>query len=707
MDTGLIEAEVHDKDFFAYERPTAAFHNVVLSEPAQRRMAVKVIAAVRPNMLFVLADETGVGYQQRMCGIFGFVAKPDAPLKAPLARTLLGDLFHLSEPRGQEASGLAIAGAGRIEVFKRGMAPGQMIRTTDYRRFLDNALADTAGSPLAAIGHCRLVTNGAEIVPSNNQPVLVKHSVGIHNGIVTNDAALRAAHPELVHDYDTDSEILFRLIDHHYAANGDLAAATSKSFAAIEGSASVAFLRNDVAVLGLATNLGSLFYASDPDSGLFFFASERFILSSFLARNGSRFGGAGWVSRQLEIGTGCTVGLGDARPEVFALNETATDKSRLTTVDAAKPYIISDVSNRVTKIKRCTRCILPATYPFIEFDANGVCQHCRQYEPLKLHGRVALEAELDKHRRSDGSPDCIVAFSGGRDSSYGLHLLKTEYGMNPIAYSYDWGMVTGIARRNQARMLGKLGVEHILRAADIPTKRRYIRKNIHAWLRRPHLGMVPLFMAGDKFFYDIGRNLRKELNLDLVIFCAGNELERTDFKGGFAGIRESQHGQRLFAFSTSNKINIARFYILQYLRNPAYLNESLFDSLHAFRSSFLGKDDFLYLFHFLDWDEETINRTLIGKYGWETAAHTDNTWRIGDGYTAFVNYLYYTLAGFSEFDTFRSIQIRKGLIDRDTALAMVSRDNQPNIQALYEFARQVGVNLEEVMARINTFEKRY
>lgn len=658
-------------------------------------------------MSFVLADESAVGYQRRMCGIFGFVAKPGAPLTAQLARTLLGELFLLSEPRGQEASGLAIAGGGRIEAFKRGMAPGRMMRTTDYRRFLDEALADTAGGPLAAIGHCRLVTNGAEIIPGNNQPVLVEHSVGIHNGIVTNDAALWAAHPALTRAYDTDSEILFRLIDHHYAAAGDLAQATARSFAEIEGSASIAFLRNDAAVLGLATNLGSLFYAGDADSGLFFFASERFILDSFLARNGGRFGGSAWVSRQLAIGSGCTVGFADARPEVFELNEAAAAPPRPAAVNAATPYVVSDVSNRVAEIKRCTRCILPATYPFIEFDEDGVCQHCRAYQPLKLHGRAALEAELDKHRRSDGSPDCIVAFSGGRDSSYGLHLLKTEYGMNPIAYSYDWGMVTGIARRNQARMLGKLGVEHILRAADIPTKRRYIRKNIHAWLKRPHLGMVPLFMAGDKFFYDIGRDLRKELNLDLVIFCAGNELERTDFKGGFAGIRESQHGQRLFAFSAANKINIARFYILQYLLNPAYLNESLFESLHAFRSSFLGKDDFLYLFHFLDWDEEVINRTLIGDYGWETAAHTDNTWRIGDGYTAFINYLYYTLAGFSEFDTFRSIQIRKGLIDRDAALALASRDNQPNIGVLHEFAQQVGINLEEVMARINTFEKRY
>ena len=335
-----------------------------------------------------------------------------------------------------------------------------------------------------------------------------------------------------------------------------------------------------------------------------------------------------------------------------------------------------------------------------------MCNYCRDWRPPALHGPQALEAELDRYRRTDGRPDCIVALSGGRDSSYGLHLLKREYGMNPIAYSYDWGMVTDIARRNQARMCAQLEVEHVLRAADIPAKRRYMRKNILAWLRRPHLGMVPLFMAGDKYFYGIGRQLRKELGIPLVIFCAGNPLERTDFKGGFAGVRESQHGQRLFAFSLANKLQIAAFYASQYLLNPAYVNESLLDTIGSFHTTFIGKDDFLYLFQYLPWDEQVIEDTLIGGYGWETAPHTDNTWRIGDGYTTFINHIYYTVAGFSEFDTFRSLEVRSGLRDRASALALAERDNRADMGVLAEFAAQVGLNLEEVLSAIDRIPKR-
>src|SRR3972149_6210242 len=129
---------------------------------------------------------------------------------------------------------------------------------------------------------------------------------------------------------------------------------------------------------------------------------------------------------------------------------------------------------RIYKLKRCTKCILPETMPFIEFDTTGICNYCRGYKRMRPRGKQALERLITPFRSKNGKPDCIVAFSGGRDSSYGLHLLKKELGMNPIAYTYDWGMVTDIARRNEARLVGKLGGEHMIVAADIPVKLRHI-----------------------------------------------------------------------------------------------------------------------------------------------------------------------------------------------------------------------------------------
>ena len=82
-----------------------------------------------------------------------------------------------------------------------------------------------------------------------------------------------------------------------------------------------------------------------------------------------------------------------------------------------------------------------------------------------------------------------------------LHMVKKVLKLNPIALTYDWGMVTDLARRNIARVCGKLGVENIIVAANIRWKRENIKKNIMAWLKRPNIATIPLFMAGDKYFF--------------------------------------------------------------------------------------------------------------------------------------------------------------------------------------------------------------
>ena len=83
---------------------------------------------------------------------------------------------------------------------------------------------------------------------------------------------------------------------------------------------------------------------------------------------------------------------------------------------------------------------------------------------------------LDKYRSKDGSPDCVVGLSGGRDSSYGLHLLKTKFRMNPIAFTYDWGLTTDISRVNQSKICGKLGIEHIIRFGKYSTEEKFCKK---------------------------------------------------------------------------------------------------------------------------------------------------------------------------------------------------------------------------------------
>lgn len=86
----------------------------------------------------------------------------------------------------------------------------------------------------------------------------------------------------------------------------------------------------------------------------------------------------------------------------------------------------------------------------IAFDDEGVCDACRFAE--RKHGTIdwderelQLRDLLDRHRSKDGSYDCIVPGSGGKDSFYASHILRTKYGMHPLTVTWaphiytDWG----------------------------------------------------------------------------------------------------------------------------------------------------------------------------------------------------------------------------------------------------------------------------
>jgi len=149
------------------------------------------------------------------------------------------------------------------------------------------------------------------------------------------------------------------------------------------------------------------------------------------------------------------------------------------------------------------------------------------------------------------------------------------------------------------------------------------------------------------------------------------------------------------------------YYGMQYLLNPAYINSSIFDTMHAFYSSYVLPDAHIYFYHYLKWDEKEVVSTLRSEYDWEVANDTSTTWRIGDGTAAFYDYIYYTVAGFSEFDTFRSNQIREGLLTRKEALKLVNQENIPRYESLAWYANTIGFDLENALDVIHSIPKIY
>lgn len=114
-------------------------------------------------------------------------------------------------------------------------------------------------------------------------------------------------------------------------------------------------------------------------------------------------------------------------------------------------------------MKRCTKCGLPETHETISFDAEGVCNICRQHEFKKdridwTANRKALGELIEEHRgRYDY--DCIVPFSGGKDSTWTLYYLVKEFGVKPLVVRFDHGFLRPNLDENVKRTVRHLGVD--------------------------------------------------------------------------------------------------------------------------------------------------------------------------------------------------------------------------------------------------------
>jgi len=110
----------------------------------------------------------------------------------------------------------------------------------------------------------------------------------------------------------------------------------------------------------------------------------------------------------------------------------------------------------------CTRCVLPDSKPDLTFDADGVCNACRNFElreTIDWAARVEeLKAILAKYR-SESSWDCVVPVSGGKDSTFQV-LKMVEMGMRPLAVTSTTCDLSDIGRRN-IRALQRIGVDHV------------------------------------------------------------------------------------------------------------------------------------------------------------------------------------------------------------------------------------------------------
>jgi hypothetical protein len=357
-------------------------------------------------------------------------------------------------------------------------------------------------------------------------------------------------------------------------------------------------------------------------------------------------------------------------------------------------------------LRRCTKCVLTETMPYISFDEEGVCNYCKNYRPRNApKPKEELFNLVEPFRRAHGN-DCVVPFSGGRDSCYGLHLIVNELKMKPVTYTYDWGMVTDLGRRNISRMCAEMGVENIIVADDIQQKRENIKMNLTAWLKKPDLGMINILMAGDKHFFRHVETIKRQTGISLNLWGV-NPLETTHFKSGFLGVPPDFAEDKVYTNGAMKQMRYQYLRLRAMAKSPGYFNSSLWDTMSGeYYRSFHAKTDYFHIFDYWTWEERVVDQCLA-MYDWEKAPDTNTTWRIGDGTAAFYNYVYYTVAGFSEHETFRSNQIREGQISRAEALVRIEDENRPRYANMKWYLDAVGLDFADTIRVVNAIPRMY
>jgi len=310
-------------------------------------------------------------------------------------------------------------------------------------------------------------------------------------------------------------------------------------------------------------------------------------------------------------------------------------------------------TQRGLSVKECSRCILNETLQSITFDDDGVCNYCHTHDALEIQYPIdpeALQKIADDIKKvGKGKPfDCVVGISGGKDSSYLLHLAKVELGLHPIAVHYDNGWDAPVAVRNIRRMTEALQVPLI----NYRVAQEEVDDLIMAFLfSHTQDAEAPTDLGLAKCILDAASHYGIKYILDGHSF-------RTE---GMAPLGWSYMDGR-YVQSVHDAVGEVP---LQSYPLLSIMDQIWYGLKNIKRTRLL---------YYIDYQSEVVKDFLTSKYGWEWYGghHLENTW------TAFFDYYYrYNKLGYDGRLVELSALIRSGQITREEAIERMSMIQMP------------------------------
>ncbi len=108
------------------------------------------------------------------------------------------------------------------------------------------------------------------------------------------------------------------------------------------------------------------------------------------------------------------------------------------------------------QVKFCKKCVISNQRPRIEFDKNGACNICEATNKKQdidwAKRKLLLDRIIDEHR-GKYAYDCIIPFSGGKDSVFQVYYLIKEYKIKPLLVRFNHGFIRKTIQENVDKIL--------------------------------------------------------------------------------------------------------------------------------------------------------------------------------------------------------------------------------------------------------------
>jgi len=366
-------------------------------------------------------------------------------------------------------------------------------------------------------------------------------------------------------------------------------------------------------------------------------------------------------------------------------------------------YLAAQARPRKSGIRWCTRCVYPSISAApMEFDADGVCMGCRMAEvkaaiaPQEWVRRKELLRDiLEQYRCRDGSRhDVVIAVSGGKDSWFQAHVIKHEFGLNPLLVTYDGNNWTEPGWRNMVRMREVFGCDHVVVRPSVEVLQKLNRlafdvmgdMNWHA-----HVGIttapvrvavqnrIPLVIWGEHGYLDL---------------CG--QFSMDDFP-------EMSFRDRLEHFARGYEWNY--FVGREGLQSGDLIHWKYPSDQEIFDIDLRG----IYLGNYVYWEANEHAKLMVEKYGFETSDISfERTYRrmsnLDDMHENGVHdYLKYIKFGYGRCTDHVCKDIRAGLMSRERGLELVRQMDHVKSSDLKRWLEYTGTTEDRFDRIADTF----